>query len=243
LFFKTKNPEKIIKKLKLKHHIHCLVKKMTNTIFIFCGLAGSGKDTSYNFFKKILQKRYPHYTIQNYAFGNSLKEIVSDVTELYTGERFPVSSMESLQYKEKPHYEHIILVEKQEQPLIIRALLQQIGTNILRKHLGDDIFADCVVKQIKQQFKHPNQIAIITDLRFPNEYKCVERYCDERNLKFYTIYIERDQKLTSHTHVSESFYDLLQKDFIIQNNGTLDDLYQKLEEINFSLEYQTFQIS
>lgn len=216
---------------------------MTNIIFIFCGLAGSGKDTSYNFFKKILQQKYPDYTIQNYAFGNSLKEIVSDVTELYTGERFPVSNMESLEYKEKSHPEYNILVANEQQPLVIRTLLQQIGTNILRKHLGDDIFADCVVKKIKQQFKHHNQIAIITDLRFPNEYKCVERYCDERDLKFYTIYIERQQKLTSHTHVSESFYDLLQKDFIIQNNGTLDDLYKKLEEMYFSLECQAFQIS
>jgi len=62
---------------------------MPNTVYLFCGPAGSGKDTSYNFFRKIIQEKHPEQTILNYAFGDSLKEIVSDVTELYTGIHYP----------------------------------------------------------------------------------------------------------------------------------------------------------
>lgn len=204
---------------------------MPNTVYLFCGPAGSGKDTSYNFFRKIIQEKHPEQTILNYAFGDSLKEIVSDVTELYTGVHYPVENMQSLEYKEQPRPEYQIYINGQNQPLIIRKLLQQIGTNILRQKLGEDIFAECVIKKIKQQFKHPNQIAIITDLRFPNELKCIERYCDEKDHNFYTIYVERNGTLKSHSHISESFYDMMHKDFLVDNNGSLDDLNDRLKEI------------
>lgn len=203
---------------------------MPNIVYLFCGPAGSGKDTSFQFFKKILQTNYPEFNIQNYAFGDTLKEIVNKTTILYTGHNYPVEQMSSLEYKEQQRHENQIYVNGKQQPLVIRVLLQQIGTNILREELGEDIFAECVVKKIKQQFKQSNQIAIITDLRFPNELKCVEKYCIEKDHRYFTIYVQRDLKIT-HQHVSESFYDTLPKDYIINNNGSLDDLSEELEKV------------
>lgn len=204
---------------------------MVNTVFLFCGSAGSGKDTSFHFFKELLEKNSPKKQIKNYAFGLALKEIVSDLSQLYLGETYPVQEMENLAYKERERPEHKIFLEGIEKPLVIRTLLQQVGTNILRKHLGEDIFAECVVKQIAFQFMEEDQIAVVTDLRFPNEFLCVRGFCDAMGYRCYTIYIQRNGKLDSHNHISESFYNELKKDFIINNNGTLEELKIQLEII------------
>jgi len=197
-------------------------------VFLFSGPAGSGKDTSCNIFKKLLTK----YNVATFAFGDSLKLIVQDVSKLYLGVDFPVSDMAELEYKERERPEYNMFMDNKKYPLKIRTLLQQIGTNILRKHLDEDIFVDSVLRKMDKFFKGSGEkIVIITDLRFENEYEGVRRYCERNGHKMETIYINRKRILDSHGHISEGNYCFIKKDHVIDNNGTMEELEDKMKSI------------
>lgn len=200
---------------------------MSKTVILLCGSAGSGKDTSY----EMLKKQWDCH-VRSYSFGRPLKEIVVDLCRLFYNAEFSAESMNNLEYKEVKRPEQIMYLDGEAHSLVLRTVLQQVGTDILRKQLGDDIFAKAVIQNIAEQMSQPSpQIAIITDLRFPNEQKCIMDYCFQNGYKCMTIFIHRDNFLQSHGHSSESYYNHLEKDIIIDNNGTLLDLERELKKI------------
>lgn len=208
-----------------------------HTVVLFCGYAGSGKDTCFHMLKKNIDTQ--RVDVSKYTFGNSLKEIVVDLCQLFLNEKYSVEAMDNLEYKEMERPEHFIFSENESHPLIIRTLLQKIGTDILRKQLGQDIFAKAIISKIDRALKcstdlNREHISFITDLRFPNEQKCIMQYCNENGHKCITIYICRNNNpLVSHSHSSESYYDQLDKDIIIQNNGTISELKNEICNLNF----------
>lgn len=204
---------------------------MKNIVYLFSGRAGSGKDTSYNFFRKMYLDKFPDIIIKKYAFGDALKKIFIQLSELFLGIDFSFESMESLTYKETPHDEVFMYLSDEKQPLVIRKMLQQIGTNILRKELGENIFGEAVVDQLKNQFfGNENQVAMITDLRFVNEYECIKNFCDQYGYEMRVIYIQRNNVPHS-SHLSESYFNLIPKDFTIDNNGYIIELELQLLKI------------
>jgi len=205
-----------------------------NLIILLSGPAGCGKDTSYEIIKKIYTEK--GFNVRQYAFGKSLKEIVVDLSKLYLNANFSVEDMSNLAYKELPRPEYIIYRNNEAEHLVIRTLLQQIGTDIIRKNLGDDIFAQSVVKQIDRDFKKNSirkpEIAVITDLRFPNELNCIENYCNINHYKFLMISINRhNYKIINNSHSSESYFNELKSNITIDNLGTLDDLETNIREV------------
>jgi DNA polymerase III delta prime subunit len=208
---------------------------LTNTIILLCGPAGSGKDTSYEILKNHLFSQNCNWEISKYSFGRVLKDIVVYLSRLFINADFSADAMDGLAYKEviRPEYKlYAVGSDEQPQPLVIRTLLQQVGTDILRKQLGDDIFAKALITKIDEQFKKPiNQIAIVADLRFPNEQQSMIEFCNKNGYKCITIYIERNSRINNAAHSSESYYNSLQKDIIINNNGTLHDLSENLRVI------------
>jgi len=193
---------------------------------MLCGSAGSGKDTSFNFIKKHMSKSID---ISHFSFGRALKEIVVDLCKLFLNENYSFEEMDNYGYKEKVRPENTIypLDNENGEPLVIRKLLQIIGTDILRKQLGDDIFAKIILNKIDTLFKTimKEQIVCITDLRFPNEQKCIIDYCKNNGYKCITIYIRRSVTTSdTYLHTSEKQYDQLEKDIIIENCGSLLDL-------------------
>jgi len=208
---------------------------MSKTIVMLCGSAGSGKDTSFNFMKKQIEKTKESINICNLSFGRALKEIVADLCKLFLNENYLYQEMDNYGYKEQVRPEHTIYWSDNDkgESLVIRKLLQIIGTDILRKQLGDDIFAKTILNKIDTIFKSisEEQIVFITDLRFPNEQKCIVDYCKNNGYKCITIYIRRTVNLSdTYSHVSEKLYDQLEKDILIENCGSLLDL--ELECIN-----------
>ena len=199
---------------------------MSKTVIMLCGSAGSGKDTSVNFIKKHMSKSID---ISHFSFGRALKEIVVDLCKLFLNENYSFEEMDNYGYKEKVRPENTIypLDNENGEPLVIRKLLQIIGTDILRKQLGDDIFAKIILNKIDTLFKTimKEQIVCITDLRFPNEQKCIIDYCKNNGYKCITIYIRRSVTTSdTYLHTSEKQYDQLEKDIIIENCGSLLDL-------------------
>jgi dephospho-CoA kinase len=199
---------------------------MSKTVIMLCGSAGSGKDTSFNFIKKHMSKSID---ISHFSFGRALKEIVVDLCKLFLNENYSFEEMDNYGYKEKVRPENTIypLDNENGEPLVIRKLLQIIGTDILRKQLGDDIFAKIILNKIDTLFKTimKEQIVCITDLRFPNEQKCIVDYCKNNGYKCITIYIRRSVTTSdTYLHTSEKQYEQLEKDIIIENCGSLVDL-------------------
>ena len=208
---------------------------MSKIVVMFCGSAGSGKDTSFNFIKKHIEETNQSLLLSNFSFGRVLKEIVVDLSKLFINENYSIEEMDNYSYKEKVRPEHTIYSTNNEngEPLVLRKLLQIIGTDILRKQLGDDIFAKTILNKIHTYFNtvFEDQIVFITDLRFPNEQNCIVDYCKNSGYKCITIYIRRTVSLSdTYLHISEKQYDQLKKDIIIENCGSLIDL--ELECIN-----------
>jgi hypothetical protein len=222
---------------------------MRNTVVLFCGGAGSGKDTSFKIFQSCLHKLDDSYSLRvsQFAFGRPLKEIVSDLCHLFLNETYSVEEMNRFSYKEIERPEHTVYPDLSNpgtsEPLIIRKLLQIIGTDLLRKRLGDDVFATAVLRDIDAFFEPSDngqgvKVACITDLRFPNEQKCVRDYCEARGYICVTAYIRRmviSPKSPSRTHVSESHYDQLEKDFVIENCGHIDELENEVKRLVSSI--------
>jgi dephospho-CoA kinase len=214
---------------------------MRNTVVLFCGAAGSGKDTSFNMFQTCLNKLDESIQVSQFAFGRPLKEIVSDLCQLFLNETYSVEDMNRFSYKELARPEHTVYSDLSNpdtsEPLIIRRLLQIIGTDFLRKRLGDDVFATAVLCDIDAFFEPSGngqgvKVACITDLRFPNEQKCVRDYCEARGYNCITVYIRRTVvSPKSLRHISESHYDRLEKDFIIENCGTIEELENEVDRL------------
>lgn len=104
----------------------------------------------------------------------------------------------------------------------VRRLLQHVGTDMGRVILGQNIWIDLVMKQIES-----NKDYVITDVRFQNEVDAIHLAGGEiwRILRpFY------DNNVGTR-HISESGIDSLDTDRVIMNNGTIEDLENKVYEI------------
>lgn len=184
-----------------------------------CGKAGSGKDTIADYliktkgFKKI-------------ALADPIKRLVKDVFVL----------------DDHTVYDRVA----REQPLknfpnwSVRKLLQFIGTELFREQLDDSIWVKSLWYRI-QQDKDNNYV--VSDIRFPNELnffrdnaksdfvsiKVIRNGCDGNVglevhplKKFFLKLIGKD-----HRHASEK-YDL-NAEITIENNGTFEELYAKVD--------------
>lgn len=80
---------------------------------------------------------------------------------------------------------------------------------------------DCIKDESFQIY--PNWV--IPDLRFPNEYEGIK----QRNGLL--LRVERDQSEAISYHPSETSLDNHEFDYVIKNNGTLDELSEKVKEI------------
>ena len=114
-----------------------------------------------------------------------------------------------------------------------RQILQMVGTELFRERLGE------LVPQIGSEFwvrsfqvwygqfrkEHPETLVVLSDVRFPNEEQMVHRLGGE------TILIQRDSVGNGTGHVSETSSASCHWDHVVINNGTLDELYNKLEDL------------
>ena len=128
---------------------------------------------------------------------------------------------------------------KREQPLIfalqwtVRKLLQFIGTELFRNQIFEPIW----VRNLRQRLE-PGTNYVITDARFPNEIKGMKEHFGE-NVLFVEVrrpgYEGKDVGIPNH----ESEKHVLISDIIIENDGTLNELFEKTEmtireKINFN---------
>ncbi len=152
--------------------------------------------------------------------------------------------------------------------LTYRELLQLIGTDLFRNQLHEDTWINALFSKYKSEYKHnpfyddkgiydvseddeirnpqmyPNWI--ITDVRFPNEYKAVkdrggimirvnrDEYYNQK------LYLKARRKPTRFAnllepcdipHESETALDNTEFDYVIDNNDTIEDLIKQVKFI------------
>jgi len=177
-------------------------------------------------------------------FAGKLKQIAS----LLTG--IPVQSFEDQEFKKtqlgrewwtkEPNFELGKLVDgtqiMKDYPMTVRDLLQKLGTEALRNGLHTNVwvnalFADYVCRTVAIGTTEFDVIDadvlpnwVITDLRFPNELTAVK----ERD--GITIRITRPGTQVG-THASEIALDNHSFDYEIVNDGSIDELLNKVREI------------
>lgn len=120
-------------------------------------------------------------------------------------------------FKETPN--SLGLTNKEGHVYSYRELLQLIGTEVCRT-INPDIWIKALFNTLSDNGKY-----IISDVRFMNELK----YCKENNA--ITIRINRNVKQLNHQ--SETELDNCNDfDHIINNNGTIEDLVDKVLQLN-----------
>lgn len=106
-------------------------------------------------------------------------------------------------------------------------LLQKIGTG-LREYYDDNVFVDPVKYQINNcEINYPDHNLVIVDLRDTNEWDMVKAK------GFTTVKITRTDRVIDRdpNHKSETALKDHPFDYVITNDGTLGELYQKIDEI------------
>ena len=114
-----------------------------------------------------------------------------------------------------------------------RYALQYIGTDILREHFHKDVWVIAAEKRI-QKYKD----VVISDVRFPNEVKMIYRNAGElwmvrRGLpEWYDMaYYEPKRMAEAYPEIHSSEYAWVRNEFDVymDNDGTLEELYEKVE--------------
>ena len=106
-----------------------------------------------------------------------------------------------------------------------REFLQYFGTDVMRS-IKDTVWVDYTIKKIKQE---QSSVAIIPDVRFPNEVLAIKNAGG--------IVIRLDRNVYNDSHKCESAldpenFDWSQFDYVIKNNNSsLGDLCESLEKI------------
>ena len=216
------------------------------------GKIGSGKDTV----GKIIQwltkpeldgqyigfQTYDDYTLEKLSpfkikkFAGKLKQIAS----LLTG--VPTYSFEDQDFKQKYMSEewnnpNPVIYEngnKAWMPMTYREFLQKLGTEAMRDGLHTNVWVNALFSDYTPIVKEWDELGndklveypnwIITDMRFPNEMEAVELR------EGVTIRVVRPGTSTG-THPSETALDDAYFDHVISNNGTIEDLVEKVRQI------------
>jgi hypothetical protein len=170
------------------------------------GKIGSGKSTVSEIFQQ------NGYYLD--SFANSVKD-VSNIIFGFDRNKLDGLTKEDREWREKPDEKYSLLLEKSFSP---RDSLILIGTNFGRNLIHKDVWIETVFNRYNL---NQNKKLLITDVRFPNEYDSIKK----RNGVI--IRLERNN-LNLINHESETSLDNHEFDFIIYNNGTIDELKEKI---------------
>lgn len=107
-----------------------------------------------------------------------------------------------------------------------RYILQKVGTDCLRNHFDKDVWVKATGAKV---LSDPNKNFVIPDARFPNELEAVRNWGG----KLIKVTREETAAITGIVkHESEiALENYSDWDFILVNDGSFDDLYEKVDGI------------
>lgn len=105
-----------------------------------------------------------------------------------------------------------------------RSILKQVGTDLVRR-ANPGFWVEELLKRV---LKSDNEYFIVTDFRFPNEYYTLVRSFEIADIITINVLREGTEK---DGHISENALNEFKFDCIIKNDGTLEQLSGKVDEI------------
>src|SRR5215831_2314257 len=175
------------------------------------GAKGSGKDTVAAYLVK-------EHGFERKAFADPLKKSVAALFDI------PFSEVDKLKNDEL-NIVRLWTAFGACHDMTFRTFLQRYGTESHRDVFGDSFWLDYT---LPVQGFYPGREIVVTDVRFRNEANRVT------TLGGYLIHISRESALDNQDpHRSEQFE--FDTDYVIENDGSLDELYAKIDDILIKL--------
>lgn len=121
-----------------------------------------------------------------------------------------------------------------------RELLQQLGTNIIRQKIDPLFFVDAIIKDIKV-YSFFFDVIIVSDVRTPEEIDYPKNNFDNvialniRRVNFDNGLTDEQKK--HYTEIALDNYENF--DYIVINDGTIEDLNQKIDKILEGIEHES----
>ena len=211
---------------------------MTKQIIGVCGFIGSGKDTAADYLVNFHEFRRD-------SFAATLKDAVSAVfgwdRELLEGR-----TKQAREWREQVDE---WWAKRLKMPgLTPRLVLQLWGTEVCRKSFHDDIW----IASLEARLNNSKDNIVISDCRFPNEIKAIKKqggkvvWVKRGDLpEWYDAAISANKGPNGNLnwalsraklerlgiHASETAWVGTKFDVVIDNNGTIDELYKQIAEI------------
>ena len=200
-----------------------------------CGFIGSGKDTVANMFVE-------RGCVQD-SFAAPLKDVCASVFG-WQREMLEGDTVESRDFRETPD---VFWTTKLGVPNFTpRLALQLLGTEVLRNHFNENIWLNSLEYRIRKQLTDA-PCTVISDARFRNELNLI------KEMGGVIIWVQRGElpewfetAKTAHenvisrkimetkyrdVHESEWNWAGYPADYIVNNNGTLEELAKQVEDI------------
>jgi hypothetical protein len=203
-----------------------------------CGFIGSGKDTVADFLVNFQGFRRE-------SFANTLKDACAAVfgwdRDLLEGR-----TKESREWRERvdPWWAERLGIPQ----LTPRYVLQQWGTEVCRRGFHDDIW----IASLENKLRKSNDSVVISDCRFPNEISAIKRaggrvvWVQRGELpSWYDAAVSTNRGPDGNAswsisksklerlgiHASETSWVGTDFDLVLDNNGTLDELYDQVKNL------------
>lgn len=228
---------------------------LNKKLFAISGVKGSGKDSvtdmlqyclsvpkafrQYWFYKHFRKWIKPKY--KKLAFADPLKKMLSDLLSISLDKFYNrdfkegciinIPTLESswlgwIDRKTLSDSKFNKMVKQldpslTEANLTLRQLLQYFGTEIMQKYFGKQVWVNATLRD-RSEYK------IISDLRFIEEYNAIKEH------KGIIIYIDRPgYQFGQHASEKEmkELYEHGKYDYIIKNNGSLEELFNKIKDL------------
>lgn len=207
----------------------------------FCGFIGSGKDTAADYLIN-------YHGFRRDSFANSLKDAVANV---FGWDRTLLEGRTKEAREWREQVDEWWAARLNMPKLTPRWILQYWGTDVLRDHFHDDIW----IASIENKLRKTKDNIVISDVRFPNEIKAIhnaggkvirivrgedpEWYADAKlaNAGEHVIgsALARARMRNRKIHSSEWSWIGNNIDFEIDNNSTVDFLFEQIKDLVLGL--------
>lgn len=198
-----------------------------------CGLIGSGKDTVADYLVNV-------HGFRRESFAGTLKDAVAAV---FGWDRTMLEgrTKASREWREQidPWWAERLAIPK----LTPRWVLQYWGTEVLRRGFHDDIW----IASIENKIRNSRDNVVISDCRFLNEIGSIRslggiimRTCRGPEPEWYNFALQQNlhnsedakqELINRKVHVSETAWIGTDFDHVLDNNGSMDQLYEQVNDI------------
>jgi hypothetical protein len=195
-----------------------------------CGFIGSGKDTIADYLVNI-------HEFRRESFANTLKDAVAAV---FGWDRTMLEgrTKQAREWREQvdPWWS-----KRLDRAITPRWILQYWGTEVCRRGFHDDIW----IASLENKLRNSSDDVVISDCRFPNEIKAIRnqggivlRVVRGPEPEWYDLAVESNSGPFDHmktaypdVHASETAWVGTKFDAVLDNNATLDQLYQQVNDL------------